>query len=58
MKSAGRSQYGPGYFVRQEHVQEKKLACRCGQYIATAEPPPPRVLDKSQYGAGSSRAYS
>ena len=43
-------EYVPGYFVRQEHVQEK-LACRCGQYIATAEPPP-RALDKSQYGAG------
>jgi transposase len=42
--------YVPGYFVRQEHVQEK-LACRCGQYIATAEPPP-RALDKSQYGPG------
>lgn len=43
-------EYVPGYFVRQEHVQEK-LACRCGEYIATAEPPP-RALDKSQYGAG------
>jgi transposase len=43
-------EYVPGYFVRQEHVQEK-LACRCGQYIATAEPPP-RALDKSQYGPG------
>ena len=43
-------EYVPGYFVRQEHVQEK-LACRCGQYIVTAEPPP-RALDKSQYGPG------
>jgi transposase len=43
-------EYVPGYFVRQEHVQEK-LACRCGQYIATAGPPP-RALDKSQYGPG------
>jgi transposase len=43
-------EYVPGYFVRQEHTQEK-LACRCGQYIATAEPPP-RALDKSQYGPG------
>jgi transposase len=41
-------EYVPGYFVRQEHVQEKR-ACRCGQYIATANPPP-RALDKSQYG--------
>jgi transposase len=43
-------EYVPGYFVRQEHVQEKR-ACRCGQYIATADPPP-RALDKSQYGPG------
>jgi transposase len=43
-------EYVPGYFVRQEHVQEKQ-ACRCGQYIATADPPP-RALDKSQYGPG------
>jgi len=43
-------EYVPGYFVRQEHAQEK-LACRCGQYIAPAEPPP-RALDKSQYGPG------
>ena len=43
-------EYVPGYFVRQEHVQEK-LVCRCGQYIATADPPP-RALDKSQYGPG------
>jgi transposase len=42
--------YMPGYFVRQEHVQEKR-ACRCGQYIATADPPR-RALDKSQYGPG------
>lgn len=43
-------EYVPGYFVRQAHVQEK-LACRCGQYIATADPPP-RALDRSQYGPG------
>lgn len=43
-------EYVPGYFVRREHVQEK-LACRCGQHIATA-PPPPRALDKSLYGPG------
>lgn len=43
-------EYVPGYFVRQEHVQEKR-ACRCGQYIATADPPR-RALDKSQYGPG------
>ena len=28
-------EYVPGYFVRQKHVQEK-LACSCGEYIATA----------------------
>lgn len=43
-------EYVPGYFVRQEHVQEK-LACRCGEYIATAEPPP-RPIDKGLYGPG------
>jgi transposase len=43
-------EYVPGYFVRQEHVQEK-CTCRCGTYIATADPPP-RALDKSQYGPG------
>jgi transposase len=43
-------EYEPGHFVRQEHVQEKR-ACRCGEYIATAAPPP-RALDKSQYGPG------
>lgn len=43
-------EYVPAYFVRQEHVQEKR-ACRCGQYIATADPPP-RALDRSQYGPG------
>jgi transposase len=43
-------EYVPGYFVRQEHVQEK-LACRCHQHIVTA-PPPVRALDKSIYGPG------
>lgn len=43
-------EYVPGYFVWQEHVQEKRT-CRCGQYIVTAAPPP-RALDKSQYGPG------
>jgi len=43
-------EYVPGYFARQEHVQEKQ-ACRCGEYIATASPAP-RALDKSQYGPG------
>lgn len=43
-------EYVPGYFVRREHVQET-LACRCGDYVATA-PSPPRALDKSLYGPG------
>jgi transposase len=42
-------EYVPGYFVQREHVQEK-LACRCGNHIVTA-PPPPRPIDKSLYGA-------
>jgi transposase len=43
-------EYIPGYFIQRENVQET-LACRCGEHIATA-PPPPRPLDKSLYGAG------
>jgi transposase len=43
-------EYVPGYFVRQKHVQEKR-ACSCGQYIATAEPPP-RPIEKGHYGPG------
>ena len=37
-------------FERQVHVQET-LACRCGEGIVTAEPPP-KVVDKGQYGPG------
>ena len=43
-------EYIPGYFARQQHVQDK-LACRCGGYIATA-PPPPRVIEGGKYGPG------
>lgn len=43
-------EYIPGRFILRDHVQEK-LACRCGQYIATA-PPPSRPIDKSLYGVG------
>jgi len=43
-------EYIPGYFARQEHVQDK-LACRCGGYIATA-PPPRRVVEGGKYGPG------
>ena len=43
-------EYIPGYFARQEHVQEK-LACRCGGYIATA-PPLRRVVEGGKYGPG------
>lgn len=47
-KSTTTIEYVPGYFVQRENVQEK-LACRCGEHIATA-PPPPRALDKCLYG--------
>jgi len=43
-------EYIPGYFAKQEHVQEK-LACRCGGYIATA-PPLRRVVEGGKYGPG------
>lgn len=37
-------------FERQVHIQET-LACRCGEGIVTAEPPP-KIVDKGQYGPG------
>jgi transposase len=43
-------EYVPGYFVRQRHVQEK-VACTCGEYIATADPPP-KPVEGGHYGAG------
>jgi len=43
-------EYVPGYFVKQQHVQEKK-ACGCGRFIATAKPPA-RPIDKGLYGPG------
>jgi transposase len=43
-------EYVPGYFVRQCHVQEK-AACRCGRFIATADPPA-RPIEGGHYGAG------
>ena len=43
-------EYIPGYFARQQHVQDK-LACRCGGYIATA-PPSRRVIEVDKYGPG------
>ena len=43
-------EYVPGYFVRQCHVQEK-AACRCGKFIATADPPA-RPIEGGHYGAG------
>lgn len=43
-------EYVPGYFVRQRHIQEK-VACACGGYVATANPPR-KVIDKGQYGPG------
>lgn len=41
--------YIPGYFRRNVFHRET-LACRCGDYIVTA-PPPPRVLGQSHYDA-------
>jgi len=49
-KATSLYEYVPGYFVRQNHVQEK-LACDCGEYIATADPPP-RPIEKGHYGPG------
>jgi transposase len=43
-------EYVPGYFVRQEHVQEK-ASCTCGSFIATADPPP-KPVEGGRYGAG------
>jgi transposase len=43
-------EYVPGYFVRQRHIQEKQ-ACRCGEYIVTADPPR-KVVEGGRYGAG------
>lgn len=43
-------EYVPGYFVRQEHLQET-LACACGGYIVTAESPV-KPFEKGHYGAG------
>lgn len=43
-------EYVPGYFVRQEHVQEK-LACTCGEFIVTADPPR-KPFEGGHYGAG------
>jgi len=41
-------EYVPGYFVCYEHVQET-LACVCGDYIVTADPPA-RPFDNAKYG--------
>lgn len=43
-------EYVPGSFVRESHVQEK-AACRCGVYIATADPPR-KPFEGGRYGAG------
>lgn len=40
-------EYVPGHFVAHEHVCET-VACSCGEYIITAEPPA-KWVDKSQY---------
>jgi len=49
-KSTYEHDWIPGRFIVRQHIQEK-LACRCGQYIATA-PPPERGLDRTSYGVG------
>lgn len=49
-KSTVEYEYIPGQFIRREHVQQV-LACHCGEGIVTA-PPPPRVFERCQYGAG------
>ena len=43
-------EYVPGYFVRQDHVQET-LACACGEHIVTAESPA-KPFEKGHYGPG------
>jgi transposase len=43
-------EYVPGYFVRQEHLQET-LACACGGHIVTADAPV-KPFEKGHYGAG------
>jgi transposase len=43
-------EYLPARLERQEHVQEV-LSCECGKGVVSA-PPPPKVVDKSEYGPG------
>jgi transposase len=43
-------EYVPASFVRQRIIREK-LACSCGEYVVTAEPPP-KAIDKGHYGPG------
>lgn len=49
-KSTVMFDYIPGYFVRQKHVQEK-VACACGEFIATAETPR-KPFEGGKYSAG------
>jgi transposase len=42
--------YVPGTFIRRVHVQQT-LACPCGQYVVTAEPPA-KVVDRGRYEPG------
>lgn len=42
--------YVAAHFRKRVHLRET-LACSCGQYVVTA-PPPERVGNKTQYGAG------
>jgi transposase len=43
-------EYVPAKFERHVHLRET-LACKCGQYVVTAEVVP-KVVDKGQYGPG------
>lgn len=42
--------YVPGHFVRRVYKREK-VACRCGECILTA-PPPPKIIERGRYGPG------
>jgi transposase len=41
-------EYVPGYFVGQEHHQEK-IACTCGEYVVMADPPA-KPFENGRYG--------
>lgn len=49
-KTSTVTDYVSGYF-RRRVVHRETVACSCGAYVHTADPPP-RVLGQSKYGAG------